>query len=113
MRLLKFILLAQFLQLLIQAHDLMIFGHLNLEFASNFDFGKLQFISFDEVVDNRYVFELLVNALVLHSRISYVYELLLNKKLGDWVKARSTTWYLQFRMTQYDDKRWIEQFLGQ
>jgi hypothetical protein len=46
---LKFVLLAQFLQLLIQAHDLMIFGHLNLECASNFDFGELQSISFDEV----------------------------------------------------------------
>jgi hypothetical protein len=90
---LKLISLAQFLRLLIQAHDLMIFGHLNLKCASNFDFGKLQSISFDEAIDNRYVFELLVNALVLHSRISCVYEFLLNQKLGDWVKARSTTWY--------------------
>jgi hypothetical protein len=33
----------------------MIFGHLNLEFASNFDFGELQSISFDEAINNNYV----------------------------------------------------------
>jgi hypothetical protein len=80
---LKFVLLAQFLQLLIQTHDLMIFDHLNLECACNFNFGELQSISFDEVIDNKYVFELLVNALVLHNRISCEYELLLNQELGD------------------------------
>jgi hypothetical protein len=58
-------------------------------------------------MNNKYVFELLVNALVLHSRISCVYELLLNQELGD---AHSTPWYSQFLMTQYDDKRWIEHF---
>lgn len=56
------------------------------------------------------MFELLVNALVLHSRIFHVYELLLNQELSDWVKARSTTWYSKFHMPQYDDKRWIEHF---
>jgi hypothetical protein len=80
---LKFVILAQFLQLLIQAHDLMIFGHLNLKCVSNFNFGKLQSISFYEAANNKYVFELLVNALVPHSWISFVYELLLNQELGD------------------------------
>jgi hypothetical protein len=41
----------------------------------------------------KFVFETMVNALILHSyKISCVYELLLNQKLGDGVKARSTTW---------------------
>ncbi len=41
-----------------------------------------------------------------------MYDLLLNQDLEDWVKARSTTgtWYSQFLMTQYNDKKWIEHF---
>jgi hypothetical protein len=49
-------------------HDLMIFGHLNLEFAINFDFGEMHSISFDEASNNnRYVLELMVNAFILPS----------------------------------------------
>ena len=31
-------------------------------------------------------------------------------KLGFWVKTRSTTWFSQFLMREYDDSRWIENF---
>jgi hypothetical protein len=86
-------LLAQLLQLTIQAQDFMIFGHLNLEFAFNFDFGEMHSISFYEASNNnRYVLELMVNALILRSyNIFSIYELLLSQKLGDWVKAQFTT----------------------
>jgi hypothetical protein len=58
-----------------------------------------------------FMFETMVNAMILHSyRISYVYELLLCQELGDWVKARSTSWYSQSLIIQYDDKRRIEHF---
>jgi hypothetical protein len=50
------------------------------------------------------MFETMINALIVHNyMISYVDELLLNKKFGDWVKARLITWYFQFLITQYED----------
>lgn len=70
--------------MLIQAQDLVTFGHLNKEFASYFDIGKLQSLVFYEAINNRrYVFELMVNALMLHNyRIFCLYKLLLNQKLN-------------------------------
>jgi hypothetical protein len=96
-----------------QVQDLLIPIHFHNEFGSNlFDFlHGIQSFSFDVNTNTNcsFMFETMVNAMILHSyRISYVYELLLCQKLGDWGKARSTTWYSQFFMTQYDDKRWIE-----
>ncbi len=41
MKPLKVVLFAQFLQILIRAQDLIILKHLNMEFASYFDFGEL------------------------------------------------------------------------
>jgi len=68
MRPLKVVLFAQLLQMLIQAQNLIIFGHLNMEFASYFDFGELQSQSFDEAKKNlKYVFKLMVNVLMLHN----------------------------------------------
>jgi hypothetical protein len=67
MRPLKVVLFAQFLQMLIQAQNLIIFKHLNMEFASYFDFGELQSLFFYEARKNsKYVFELMVNVLMLH-----------------------------------------------
>jgi hypothetical protein len=70
--------------MLIQAQDLVIFGHLNMEFASYFDFGELQSLSFDEAKNNhRYLFELMVDALMLHIYwIFCIYKLLLSEELG-------------------------------
>jgi hypothetical protein len=33
-----------------------------------------------------------------------VYDLFLSQELGDWIKVKSTTWYCQFLMIQYDKK---------
>jgi hypothetical protein len=79
-----------------QAQDLLNPTHFHNEFGSNlFDFlHELQSFPFDvnTYMNCKFVFETMVN-LILHSyKISCVYELLLNQKLGDWVKARSTTW---------------------
>jgi hypothetical protein len=70
--------------MLTQAQDLVIFGHLNMEFTTYFDFGELQSLSFDEDRNNcRYVFNLMVNALQLHNyQIFCVYKLLLNQELN-------------------------------
>jgi hypothetical protein len=37
-------------------------------------------------------------------KISYVYNLLLNQYLSDWVKTKSMTWYSWFLTNQYDDR---------
>lgn len=51
------------------------------------------------------------NALILHLfKISCAYEFLGNQEFGDWVKAKSTTWYFDFLMIQYDNHHWIEHF---
>jgi len=57
------------------------------------------------------MFETMVNALILHNyTISYVDELLLSQKFGDWIKVRLITSYFQFLMIQYENRRWIEHF---
>jgi hypothetical protein len=98
-----------------QAQDLLIPTHFHNEYGFDlFDFlHGIQSFPFDVNIDMNcnFIFETMVNAIILHSyRISYVYELLLCQELGDWVKARSTTWYSQFLLTQYEDKSWIEHF---
>lgn len=104
----KMILLVQFLQLLIQAHDLLVLNH----FETNLSFQFLGFVneqppSFYFCKDTSFVlFFQMMNVLIFNMyRLSYVYDLLLGQDLGDWVKARSTTWYVHFLMTQYDNKR--------
>ncbi len=58
----------------------------------------------NKYMNRRFMFETMINALIVHNyMISYVDELLLNKKFGDWVKARLITWYFQFLITQYED----------
>lgn len=53
----------------------------------------------------------MLNSLMLHQyRLTSTFDLLFEKDLGDWVKARSTTWYSQFLMSQYNYPRWIEHF---
>ncbi len=52
----------------------------------------------------------MLNSLMLHQHRSTSINLLFEMDLGDWVKARSTTWYFQFLMSQYNDPRWIEHF---
>ena len=37
-------------------------------------------------------------------------EMLLDEKLGFWVKPRSTAWFSIFLCTEYDDFRWIQNF---
>jgi hypothetical protein len=71
-----------------QAQDLLNPSHFQNESRSNlFDFlHELQSSPFDvnTYMNCKFVFETMVNALILHSyKISYVYELLLNQKLGD------------------------------
>jgi hypothetical protein len=57
------------------------------------------------------MFETMVNVLIVHNcTISYVDELLLSQNFGDWVKDRLITWYSQFLIIQYEDRRWIEHF---
>jgi hypothetical protein len=56
-------------------------------------------------------FEVLRGAAIFHQYlITCNFELLMSKEVGDWVKARSTTWYSNFLMKQYDNKRWVEHF---
>jgi hypothetical protein len=43
--------------------------------------------------DNRLLFGTMMNAIVLHQFwLSYNFELLMTKEVGDWVKAKNTTW---------------------
>lgn len=37
-------------------------------------------------------------------------KLLMSKKMKHWIKAMSITWYLNFLMMQYDNKRCVKQF---
>jgi hypothetical protein len=109
MRPLKIVLLAQcFQQLVINTQDPLT----NKEpMSTSFDFmSELQSFQFHgNRCSSMFLFKTMVNALNLHKyRIFCIYNLLLNQDLGDWVKARSTKWYSQFLMTQYDDRRWIE-----
>jgi hypothetical protein len=71
-----------------QAQDLLIPTHFHNEFGSDlFDFmNGIQSFPFEFNIDMTYsfMFETMVNAMILHSyRISYIYELLLCEKLGD------------------------------
>jgi hypothetical protein len=82
----KMILLAQFLQLLIQAQDLLVLSH----FETNPSFKFLGFVneqlpSFSFSKDINFVlFFQMVSALILNMyRLSYVYDLLLSQDLGD------------------------------
>jgi hypothetical protein len=35
----------------------------------------------------------------------------MTKEVGDWgVKAKNTTWYLNFFMVQYENEKWVEHF---
>jgi hypothetical protein len=86
-----------FFQLVIQAQDLLNPIHFHNEFGSDlFDFlHELQSFPFDvnTYMNCKFVFETMVNALMLHSyKISCVYELLISQELDDWVKVTSTTW---------------------
>jgi hypothetical protein len=88
--------LVHFFQLVVQAQDLFIHGHFQRESAStSFDFIGLglELFPFDVDIDScKFVFETLLNALILHDlKIFYVYNLLLNHYLSDWVKTKSTT----------------------
>ncbi len=111
----KVILLAHFLQLVIQLQALLNINNRHLEFSFKFfDFVSEQHffpLSDDANIDKGHVFKSMINALLLHSyKISYFSNLLLSQDIGDWVKAKSTTWFSQFLMMQYDDRRWIEHF---
>ncbi len=57
-------------------------------------------------------FHAMMNSLILHQhRLSCFYdELLFNQDVGDWMKAKSTTWYSYFLVSQYNDSRWTEHF---
>jgi hypothetical protein len=106
---------CSFFQLVIQAQDLFILGYFQRESTStSFDFIGLglELFPFDVDIDScRFVFETFFNVLILCDfKISYVYKLLLNQYLSDWVITKSTTWYSWFLMNQYDDMRWIEHF---
>jgi len=46
----------------------------------------------------------------LHDFRLWSSHLLLDEDLGYWVKPRSTTWFSQFLLHEYDDRRWIEMF---
>lgn len=60
---------------------------------------------------DRVTFEITANSIILHQhQLSIIYNILGNVEMGDWVKARSTTWYSNFLMVQFDNKRWIEHF---
>jgi hypothetical protein len=104
MKLVKIFLLEYFFQLLIRAHDLLFLGH----FETKSSFPSLGFVSdqpsfpFFQNIDFVLVFQKM-NVLIFHKyRLSCVYDLLLSQELGDWVKARSITWYCQFLMTKKD-----------
>ncbi len=57
------------------------------------------------------VFNALKNANILHQYwLICNFELLMSKEVGDWIKAVNTTWYSNFLMAQYDNKRWVEHF---
>lgn len=113
MRPMKVILLPHFLQLATQLQDLLNITNRHLEFSfKSFEFVSEQHffpLSDDTNIDRGNVLKNIINALLLHSyKISCISYLLLNQDVGDWVKARSTTWFSQFLMMQYNDKRWIE-----
>ncbi len=57
------------------------------------------------------VFNALKNPNILHQYwLIYNFELLMSKEVGDWIKAMNTTWYSNFLMAQYNNKRWVEHF---
>lgn len=46
------------------------------------------------------------NLVVVHQyRLSCNFEILMSKKLGDWVKVQNITWYSNFLMIKYDNQR--------
>jgi hypothetical protein len=94
--LVKMILPAQFFQLLVQSQDLLVLGQskTNSSFKSLVFVGQ-QLASFFLVRTQILHFFHIVNVLILNMyRLSYVYDLLLNQDLSDWVKATSRTWYV-------------------
>ncbi len=110
MKPLKIFMLVHFFQLVIQAQDLFILDHFQRESTStSFDFIRLrlELFHFDVGINNcKFVFETFWNALILHDfKISYVYNLLLNQYLSNWVKTKSMTSYSWFLTSQYDDMR--------
>jgi len=53
------------------------------------------------------MFEAMKNAAILCQYcISYNFELLMNKEVGNQMKVKSTTWYSHFLMTQHNNQRW-------
>jgi hypothetical protein len=43
-------------------------------------------------------------------KLSSIFNSLFDKDLGTKAKTRSTTWYSQFFMNQYNNLRWVEHF---
>lgn len=100
---LKFVLLAILIQVFLQVWECLIICY---EIESNETFLFPNRIPKDKVT-----FQTMLNFLMLHQyKLISTFDLLFEKDLGDWVKARSTTWYSQFLMSQYSDPRWIEHF---
>jgi hypothetical protein len=80
--------------------------------STNFVNVQPLFSFFEDRSNINHLFEKM-NALIMHTyEIFCMYYLLLNQDFEDWAKARSTTgtWYSQFLMILYNDKKWIEHF---
>ncbi len=96
----------QFIHVVLQMQELL--NHVYVD-------GKITTI--EELVGNYWqleskimVFDALKNANILHQYwLICNFELLMSKKVGDYIKAMNTTWCSNFLMAQYN-KRWVEHF---
>jgi hypothetical protein len=53
-------------------------------------------------------FQAMKNAIVLHQYMLFCnFDLLMNQKVGNWVKAHNVIEYLHFLMMQYDNHKWV------
>jgi hypothetical protein len=94
---LKLVLLAHFIQLMLQVHESIM---LCCEAKSNVDM-PLQFLgNVTNTMESKIICHNFLSSIVLHHcQLSFIYKSLFDQELGDWVKARSTTWFSQFLMT--------------
>ncbi len=100
---LKFVLLGILIQVFLQVWECLIMCY---EIESN-----ATFLFPNQIPKDKVTLQTMLNSLMLHQyKLISTFDLLFEKDLGDRVKARSTTWYSQFLMSQYSDPRWIEHF---
>jgi hypothetical protein len=87
--------------------NLLSLGYISTSTINFHDFES--FIEIDEI-DSSFSFMEMQNALILHRYQLSCFKSFRKPRFRGLVKARSTTWYSQVLVIQYDDWGWIEHF---